>query len=79
MCDAGCMANALLNPERMVELVEESSDSGVTMIDDFMEKNPNAIEGYLLDGVCPHWVGYPENDGCDNDCHACWNRKIEEE
>lgn len=79
MQGAGCMANALLHPEVMVELVEEVGDLRVTALEDFLKKNPQVDGEMVIEHICPHWVGYEDNDRCNNDCIECWNRKIEEE
>ena len=79
MQGAGCMANALLHPETMVELVEEFSDPRPTILEDFMKKNPKADEIDVKWTICPHWVGYEENHRCVNDCEECWNRKVKVE
>lgn len=50
-----------------------------TMLQDFLEKYPNApLEDDKTPSICPHSIGYCEdNSFCKgNTCEDCWNRPM---
>ena len=82
-------------PKETVEVVKEWSEQHKrkTMMDDFLEKFPEALKRFgRYPVVCPHVVGYRFNALCphhttvnstvsqlnDNDCQMCWNRIFED-
>lgn len=67
-------------PEEAVAIVEkwEAEHSQKTLLQDFLEKFPNAP--MRTDGTphtCPCVIGYEPFDKCENGCIECWNRPIE--
>lgn len=69
------------NPEKAVAAVEKWSAENPqkTMLQDFLEKHPNAPRlenGDLM--ACPFDLGYTKDANCyGEDCTACWNRQLE--
>jgi hypothetical protein len=77
-----CEAFQLEYPEEAVAIVQEWAEEqpAKTILDDFFEKFPNAPTtafGYPI--ICPHHVGYSENeDWCEDErCLDCWSRPLE--
>lgn len=54
---------------------------GLTMLQDFLEKFPNAtLHDNGTPYCCPHDLGHKKRDKCSlDDCVYCWNRPVEEE
>lgn len=80
-----CASFEQLRPQEAINIVQKWSDEHPrkTMLNDFIEKYPNAP---LYNGIpqpCPWSLGYelqPDADGCyGKDCCDCWNRPLMEE
>lgn len=73
-------------PEKTIEIVQKWSEEHPvkTMLQDFLEKYPNAPKDH--DGMpefCPGSLGYQnDNEHCEGSdnykCVNCWNRPLEE-
>lgn len=68
-------------PEKVIALVEKWSKENPqkTMLQDFLEKYPNAPLIDRRPTVCPSSLGYVKEDEekCYEDCYWCWNRPLE--
>lgn len=67
---------------KTVELVEYWANEHLqkmTILDDFLEKYPNAIrnsQGFPVMRPCD--LGYINSESCPNDCTLCWKMLMEE-
>lgn len=67
-------------PEKTIAIIVKwaAEHPQKTMLQDFMEKYPNAA--MKPDGtprLCPDRLGYEEDKSCIGSCVKCWNRPIE--
>ena len=68
---------------KMHRTMEKIKPKGKTILQDLLEKYPNAKRG--KDGVpklCPSKLGYSDTENCSEmsfeECIDCWNRPVEE-
>ena len=83
-----CIELNIKYPKTAIEIIEKWSKEhpGKILLDDFLEKYPNAI--LLANGIprdiCPVHLGYDNKQYCIDksldkvNCVTCWNRTLEE-
>lgn len=67
-------------PEKAVAIVEKWSAEHPqkTILQDFLEKYPNAKLSEGIPKSCCHFLGYPQPNECEfKKCRDCWNRPLE--
>ena len=80
-----CVMTEKTHSEEAVEIVEKWSAENPekTILQDFLEKYPNAKSGVIIRNTCPDDLGYEEEGNkCSTrryktECEECWNRPLE--
>lgn len=78
--DISCVEFEGEYPETAVEIVEKWSKENPqkTILQDFLEKYPNAKLSEGIPKSCCHFLGYPQPNECEfKKCRDCWNRPLE--
>lgn len=75
-----CVSFELLCNQEAIKIVQKWSDehSRKTVLQDFLEKYPDAPLEKDMPTVCPLSLGYVQKHKCDNNCIECWNSTLEE-
>lgn len=72
-----CVMTEKTYPEKAVEIVEKWSEEHPqkTILQDFLEKYPNATLCRDVPNYCPMHLGYLKK--CEENCIECWNSPLE--